>query len=79
MKGGRKDIYKTVDEIRHLLGITQTQMSELLGVCLRAYQKKINTNYWTIDELIKASKLNNGKLIVNTSDGSYKLDIKEIN
>lgn len=71
---------RTVEEIRTEALMTQKQFAEHLGISVRTYLDRLNgtTPKWTIEEIIKASKLNGGEIIVEASDGIYDVHVQKV-
>ena len=80
---GRKEmkaIYKTIDEIRKDLGFTQDDFSKnILGCSTRTYFNMINEAHgeWKVSHLIKVAALNEGEVLISTSDGDYEITVKK--
>lgn len=75
-----KAIYKRIDEIRKDLKMTQENFAKEIGMIRRQYIARFNGENpnWKLAEVIKASKFNDGKIIVDVEGKTYFFDITEV-
>lgn len=74
--------YLTIEQIRlmQIPKMNQTNFAEKIGCTFRTYQGRI-TGYqpdWKLEEIIKASQMNGGKILINSMGTDYKIDIKKL-
>lgn len=68
-----------IESIRKQLNITQNDMAQELGISKRSYINKIDgETSWTINELIKISKLCNDDIIVKVGLDTYSFKITNV-
>ena len=71
---------KTVEEIRKQVGMTQKEFAETIGTSFRTYQGRLAGSQpkWLLSEVIKASQMNDGEVLLETEDGIVEIRIKVI-
>lgn len=84
LKGSKKEggieLFKTPEEIRNELGVTQKEFSTMVCSSFRTYKERISLDLpkWNIYELSKLCELNKGKVKVTTNEGNYEVTIKKL-
>ena len=71
---------KDIEEIRKDNGYSQIVFADLIGSTFRTYQGRLQgvQPKWTLNEIIKASEMNNGEVKVPTINGTYEITIKKV-
>lgn len=70
---------RDIESIRKQLNLTQPEMAQELGISKRSYINKIEGDTsWTINELIKISKLCEEEIVVKVGIDTYSLRITNV-
>lgn len=71
--------YKEIDEIRKDANMSQDKFAEFLEISKRTYNYRLTLDQArTLNDIIKASSLNKGKIRVKTKEGDYEIAIKKV-
>lgn len=70
-------MFKTPEEIRKEIGVSQKEFSSMVSSSFRTYQERISLEKpkWNIYEIVKLGKLNNGEVRLRTEDGEFDITI----
>lgn len=73
-------VFKRIDEIRKSLGMTQEQFAKEIGMIRRQYIARFNGENptWKLNEIVRASQFNEGKIIVDVDGKTFYCDITEV-
>lgn len=74
-------MFKTIEDIRKEQNMTKVQLAQFIGLSVRALERRKereNPPNWWLDEIVKIANLNDGKVIVDTHEGKYKIQIKKV-
>lgn len=76
-----KNDFLKIEDIRYTkTNLNQTKWAMAIGSTFRTYQARLNGSQpdWKLEELIKASNYNGGKVIVNSYGTDYKIHIQKV-
>lgn len=72
-------MFKTPEEIRNNLNLTQKEFAKKIGSNYRRYQDRIyNRPDWRISELIEIAKLNGDKVMITYKGENYLVSTKKV-
>ena len=71
---------KTVEESRKEVGMTQKEFAESIGTSFRTYLGRLAGSQpeWKLSEVIKASQMNEGEVLLQTEEGIFEINVKMI-
>lgn len=72
--------FKNIEQIRKDAGYTQIQWASVIGSTYRTYSARLKGDQpeWKLNEVIKASEYNEGKIIIPTPLGDYEISVKKL-
>lgn len=79
MKGGQ-ELFRTPEEIRKDIGISQTEFCKRLDIAYRTYHERLSGHrpIWSIVEVAKFCKVGNGNCKIILDGVEYDVSIKQI-
>lgn len=80
VKGGIIELFKSNEEIRKDLGLSQKEFAELVGMKFRTYQDRclLTKPGWTLKDIVNISRLTGGKIRIKNDLGEYDITIKQL-
>lgn len=80
IKGGIIELFKSNEEIRKDLGLSQKEFAELVGMKFRTYQDRclLTKPGWTLKDIVNISRLTGGKIRIKNDLGEYDITIKQL-
>lgn len=74
--------YLPIEKIRLLQEplLSQTDFATKIGTTFRTYQGRLTgvQPEWKLEEIIKASMMNDGKILINSMGVDYKISIEKV-